>query len=150
MATKNLKLDEVELSNTFGQWLESFNGNMGKIDALPIPIEYGKNTTMEYLKLSNGKVIMWGRLNHGTKYPCTSSWTRGYLSDKVTIDFPIALANSNPAVFAMAEATAWKDVAVCPTSVTYTTFSFKYWHASNDAEANNSKTCNILVIGDWK
>lgn len=150
MSTKNLKLDEPALSDTFGKFLEMFNNNMNTIDGLPLPIEYGKNTTMEYIKLSNGKAVMWGRLDHGTKYPCNKSWTRGYLSDAVTIDFPIALTKNTPMVVAMAEADTWKDVTVCPTGVNYTTFTFKYWHVSDDSGVNNSKKCNIFIIGDWK
>lgn len=150
MPTKNLKLDEPALSDTFGTWLEMFNKNMGTIDELPLPIAYGKNQTMEYLKFSNGKVVIWGRLDHGTKYPCVNAWQKGFLSDAVTVDFPIALVNNTPTVLAMAEADTWKDVTVCPTNVTYTTFTFKYWHVANDSSINNSKKCNVLVIGDWK
>lgn len=150
MSTKNLKLDEPALSDTFGTWLEMFNKNMGTIDELPLPIAYGKNQTMEYLKFSNGKIAMWGRLDHGTKYPCKNAWQKGFLSDAVTVDFPIALVNNTPMVLAMAEADTWKDITVCPTNVTYTTFTFKYWHVANDSIVTNSKKCNVLVIGDWK
>lgn len=150
MTTKNLKLEEPALSDTFGTWLEMFNGNMGKIDELPLPIEYGKNNTMEYVKMANGKIVMWGRLDHGTRYPCKHSWTRGFLSDAVTVDFPIALVNNTPTVLAMAEADVWKDITVCPTNVTYTTFTFKYWHVADDSAQNNSKRCNVIVIGNWK
>lgn len=150
MATKNTGLVEVSQSETFGNWLDAFNTNMGKIDALPIPVEYGKNTTMEYLKLSNGKVIMWGRIDHGTKYPCSNVVSRGYLSDMITIDFPVALVNNNPVVITQANATNWRDLLICPNKVTYTTYSFNYWMTINDSSANNAKVCNIIVIGDWK
>lgn len=150
MTTKNLKLDEPALSDTFGTWLEMFNGNMGKIDSLPLPIEYGKNTTMEYVKLANGKIVMWGMLDHGTKYPCKNAWTKGFLSDTVTVDFPVALVKNTPTVLAMAEADTWKDVTVCPKDITYTTFTFKYWHVADDSTISNPKKCHIIVIGDWK
>ena len=150
MATTNIGLQEVAQSQTFGQWLEAFNANMANIDSLPIPTEYGKNTTMEYLKLSNGKVIMWGRISHGTSYPCKTPWTRGYTSDKVTVDFPISLTKNNPTALITVQADTWKNVIAAVDAITYTSMSFWYWCDADDSAVSNSKECNIIVIGDWK
>lgn len=159
MATTNIGLEEIALSNTFGQWLEAFNANMGIIDGLPIPIEYGKNTTMEYLKFSNGKVAMWGRLEMGTKYPSTTPWgTEGYASAVFTIDFPLALAKNNPVIIphvistnastgGMANNT---DIWCLSTGVTYTTYQGRFFARTNTTNNNNSLALNMLIIGDWK
>lgn len=141
---------KLAISKTFKEWMDSFNALLSKLDELPIPIAFGLTSTLKYLKFANGTVIMWGRVDHGTRYPCNVAWTRGFLSSAISIDFPIALVNSNPTVVAMAEADKWKDVTACPYSVTYTTFTFKYWHVANDEAQSNSKVCNIIVIGEWK
>lgn len=152
MATTNLNLDEVALSNTFGQLVEMFNGNMDILDGLPIPIEYGKNTTMEYLKFSNGKVAIWGRVEYGTKYPCTSPWasSAGYASSNFTLDLPIALANNNPVVIPHVIADKNVDMWCLTRNTTYTTYTGCFLCAINDSSNINSKTLNMLIIGDWK
>lgn len=152
MATSNMKLEEVALSQTFGQFLEAFNANMGKIDALPVPIAYGKNTTMEYLKFSNGKVIMWGRIDYGTRYPVKNPWLQtggaGYASDEFTLDFPIALADNAPVVIPHCFDSARVEMFVVTTGVTYTTYKGRFWSAATGHEG--PKVLNILVIGNWK
>lgn len=150
MATTNINLTEIAQSQTFGEWLEAFNENMGTIDGLPIPIEYGKNTTMEYLKLSNGKIIMWGKIDHGTKYPCNSPSNRNYISSTFTIDFPIALVNNNPTVIATVQASKWSDCWFLQRTTTYTNVTGCYMCIGNDSNASNSKSLNIIAIGDWK
>ena len=153
MATTNIGLEEIALSNTFGQWLESFNANMGTIDGLPIPIEYGKNTTMEYLKFSNGKVAMWGRINHGTTYACTLPWLAGtYGSSNFTLDFPIALTKNTPVVIphVMSGNGANPDMYCVTRSTSYTTYTGCYVCTWNESSSVQSKTLNILIIGDWK
>lgn len=152
MATTNLGLDEVALSNTFGQLVEMLNGNMETLDGLPLPIEYGENNTMKYLKLSNGKVVMWGRIAHGTKYPCSSLSLGNYASSLVTVDFPIALANNTPTVLATPQGFGWADLFWLTKNVTYTTLSGYYLCPNNDSgvSGGNSKVLNLLVIGDWK
>lgn len=150
MATSNMHLEETALSQTFGQWLDAFNSNMSKIDALPIPMEYGKNTTMEYLKFTNGKVIMFGRIELGTKYPCYKPFSKGYLSDTITIDFPIALTKNNPVVIPHVMADKFQDLTLYTQGVTYTTYKGCVYGNGNDSTVGNSKTLNIMVIGDWK
>lgn len=151
MTTENINLAEMAQSNTFGQWLDAFNANMGKIDALPLPVAYGKNTTMEYLKLSNGKAIMWGRLHLGSSYPCSTACDGGYKSDTFTIDFPIALSSATPTVLSEAKTWPYVNQTVFSTSVTYTTFTGCFFCPSDDTGASNmQKICHLLVIGDWK
>lgn len=152
MATTNTNLEEVALGQTFGQWLNAFNGNMGKIDALPLPIAYGKNTTMEYVKFSNGKVFMWGRIEMGTKYPCSRPGTAagGYLSDRFTIDFPLALTKSNPAVLSTVMADKYSDVQFYMNAATYTNMTGCFYCPGNDSSIGNNKSLNVFVIGDWK
>lgn len=152
MPTNNIHLDDVSLSQTFGQWLEAFNSNMGKIDALPIPMEYGKNTTMEYLKFTNGKVIMWGRVDFGSKYPVHLPWLQGsgsgYASDEFSIDFPLALVNNNPVVLPHVIDTKRVETFAITTSVSYTTYKGRFWSAATDN--GGSRILNIIVIGNWK
>lgn len=152
MATTNINLEEISQSQTFGQWLEAFNGNMAAIDALPIPIEYGKNTTMEYLKFSNGKVVMWGRVSYGTTFPCTIMWaaSAGYASGIFTLDFPIALTKSDPVVIPHVISDKNPDMWCLTISTSYTTYTGRFLCAINDNANVNSKTLNMLIIGDWK
>lgn len=155
MATNNINLEEIALSQTFGQWLEAFNNNMGKIDTLPIPIEYGKNTTMEYLKLSNGKVIIWGRIEYGTRYPCGSVWPSGnYVSEDFMIDLPIPMTKTNPVVIphvlSSAKDNKNPDIWFVTRETTYTTIRGCFLCKVNDSAAVNSKALNLLIIGDWK
>lgn len=158
MATGNINLGEVQLSNTFGQWVDIFNGNMGKLDALPIPIEYGKNTTMEYLKFSNGMVLIYGRIEMGTKYPSTTPWgTEGFASDIFTIDFPIALTNNSPIVVphvisvnADGGMAANTDIWCLSTKVTYTAYQGRFFARTNTLNNKNSLSLNMIIIGKWK
>lgn len=150
MATTNINLEEIAQSQTFGQWLEAFNDNMGKIDALPIPIEYGKNTTMEYLKLSNGKVIMWGTIGYGTTKPCSLPWNTGYSSETIYLDFPIALTNSNPTLITHVQCSQWIACECYSRNITYTQAQIWFVSDINDSSSDNSKTLHLLVIGDWK
>lgn len=152
MATSNINLEEIALSQTFGEWLEAFNDNMGIIDELPIPIEYGSNTTMEYLKLSNGKVIMWGRIDHGANYPCNTPSLSNYASAMFTIDFPISLTSTTPMVVGTPQGNAgsWADLWFLLKEVTYTSLSGYYLCPSNDSGRAGTKSLNILIIGDWK
>ena len=155
MATTNTNLEEVALGQTFGQWLSAFNGNMGKIDALPLPIAYGKNTTMEYLKLSNGKVLIWGRVEYGTQYPCSNAWPSGnYVSSDFTIDLPIPLSKANPVVIQHVLSSSQNnknpDIWFVTRQTTYTTIKGCFLCKVNDSNAVNSKALNLLLIGDWK
>lgn len=152
MATNNIKLEEVTQSQTFGEWLNAFNGNMGKLDSLPIPIEYGKNTSMEYLKFSNGKVLMWGRIEMGTKYPCNlpAGSASGKLSSSFTIDFPIALTKNNPTVVATVMADKWADITFYMRSASYTNMVGLFYCPGDDSKVGNNKSLNVTVIGDWK
>ena len=153
MATANIGLEEIALSDTFGQWLEAFNANMDAIDGLPIPIAYGKNTTMEYLKLSSGTIVMWGHFSHGTKYKCTNTLIPGqsYASEPFTIDWPIALTNNTPVVLTSCMDSQAIECEVHASSVSYTTGQFKYYCPSAESSSSTrTKTCDILVIGKWK
>lgn len=152
MATTNINLTEIAQSQTFGEWLTAFNENMETIDGLPIPIGYGKNTSMEYLKLSNGIVLMWGRISFGTSYPCNQSAgaASGYLSKSFTIDFPLALASNTPTVLGTVMANNWCDIIFYMRTATYTNMTGYFYCPGNDSNANNSKSLNVLVIGKWK
>nr|DAV56323.1 MAG TPA: hypothetical protein [Caudoviricetes sp.] len=152
MATNNINLEEIEQSNTFGQWLDAFNANMGAIDALPIPMEYGKNTKMEYLKFTNGKVAIWGRIDFGTTYICDQPWAEGFGSKNFTIDFPIALTKSNPMVIphVMTGSGVYPDMFCVTRSTSYTTYTGAFVTSYSDALVKTPKILNILIIGDWK
>lgn len=150
MATTNLNLDEVALSNTFGQLVEMFNGNMDKLDALPIPIEYGKNTTMEYLKLSSGKILMWGTISYGTSKPCNIPWDTGYSSVTIDIDFPVALKKNNPTLIPHVQCSKWIACECYSRNITYTGAELWFVSDINDDSKSNSKTLHLLIIGDWK
>lgn len=151
--TTNIKLEEVTMSNTFGQWLEAFNANMDMIDGLPIPMEYGKNTTMEYLKFTNGKVFMWGKLELGYSYPCDTYITGGYRSKDFVIDYPIALANTKFTAIAQAKTWPFMNQVIYQSDIpNYTTFKGFFFCPDNDSgyTSEMSKMCHLLVIGDWK
>lgn len=151
MATTNMGFAEVVESQTFGDWLESFNANWAALDGMPLPIEYGSNSTMEYIKLANGKVVMFGRVDYGTNYPCTNLAGNGnYASDQFTLDFPIALARNTPVVFPHVVANNNPDMDVFTRSVSYTQYKGQFLCPLNDSAMVNSKVLNIIVIGDWK
>lgn len=150
--TTNLELTEIAQSNTFGQWLSAFNANMEAIDGLPIPMEYGENTQMKYLKFTNGIVIMWGRVDFGTNYPCNTLWaSNNYASaDNFTIDLPIALVDNKPAIFPSVIADKNPDMWCLNVAVSYTQYKGRFLCAVNDTNNVNSKIVNLLIIGKWK
>ena len=148
--TEALGLAKPPISDTFKNWLDAMNGNSDKLEALPLPVAHGSNSQMEYLKLSNGTIIMWGHFNHGKNYPCWKEWasTAGYASDDFTINFPQALVDANPTVLAFARADQNPDTWVLKRSQSYTSFVGCYLCAIE--ETHNIKECDILVIGKWK
>ena len=150
--TKNINLEKPALSNTFGELLEALNLNSDKLDELPLPIGYGKNSQMEYLKLSNGTVVMWGRLAHGQNYPCNETGAGGdyYTSKLITVNFPIPLVNANPTVLPNVHGEVYSDVFFLQRSVSYTNITGFYYCRYNDTTAKNNKNLNLLVIGKWK
>lgn len=150
MATTNIGLQEVAQSQTFGQWLEAFNSNMAEIDGLPIPIDYGKNTTMEYLKLSNGKVIMWGNIDFGTNKPCNVPWNTGYSSESFSVDFPIALTSTKTTIVTHVQCSQWIACECYSKEINYTNALLWFVSDVNDSLKNNNKSLNIFIIGDWK
>lgn len=158
MATQNINLDEVALSNTFGQFVEMFNGNMGKLDSMPLPIEYGKNTKFEYIKFANGIVALYGRVEMGTKYPCTLPWgSDGYASGVFTLNFPVTLTNSNPVVIphvissvGSGESPKNTDIWCYTSNITYTTYDGRFVSRNATSAGANSLSLNMLIIGKWK
>lgn len=151
MSTNNAGFAEVIESQTFGDWLEAFNGNWSMLDGMPLPIEHGSNSQMEYIKLANGKVVLFGRIDYGTNYPCKNAAAGGnYVSDQFTLDFPIALVKNNPVVLPHVIANNNPDMDVFTRSVTYSQYKGQFLCPLNDASLVNSKVLNIIVIGDWK
>lgn len=148
--TTTLGLEKVSTANTLPEWCDMFNNNLDVLDGFPLPIEYGKNDTMEYVKFSNGKVIMFGRVNHGKNYPCTTAWaaSAGYASKDFTLDFPIALVNSNPVIVSHCIADVNPDTWVLTRSTSYTQYKGCYLCAIS--ETSNTKILNMLIMGDWK
>lgn len=149
-ATKNLGLEKPALSNSFGELLEAINLNSGKLDGLPLPVGFGSNTQMDYLKLSNGVILMWGHIEHGKNYPCSTAWATaaGWASKDFTVNYPVPLVDANPVVFAIATADVNPDTWVLKRAQTYTAFTGCYLCAIS--ETANDKKCDILVIGRWK
>ncbi len=151
-ATENLGLVKDAQSQNFAGWLESINGNWDKIDDLPLPIEHSANSKMDYLKLSDGTVIMWGRIELGTSYPSTTAWgTEGFASAEFTINFPIALISENPIVIPHVLSVGPNvDIWCLSTKVTYTTYAGRLFARTNTASNNNAISLNMLIIGKWK
>lgn len=148
VSTKNLGLGKPALSNSFGELLDAMNLNSDKLDGLPLPIEYGSNTQMEYIKLAGGVVIMWGHIEHGKRYPCCKQWATAVASDDFVINYPIPLVNDKPVVFAIATANINPDTWIMKRTQTYTALTAFYLCAI--AETENDKNCDIMIIGRWK
>lgn len=148
--TKNVSLEKPAMSHTFEQWLEAMNGNSDRLDKLPLPVAYGGNNQMEYLKLANGTIAMWGHIEHGKNYPCTTPWdaAAGYASKEFTITYPVALVDDSPTVFAIATADVNPDTWVLKRSQGYTSFTGCYLCAVE--ETRNAKQCDLFVLGKWK
>lgn len=152
MATKNMNFAEVDVSDTVGEWLDAMTLNFDKLDAMPLPIAYGSNSQMEYVKLANGTAVMWGRINYGTTYKCTIPWEdtggAGYASEVFTLNYPIALANATPTVIPHVIDDNRVETFAISVGADYTTYKGRFWSGASDN--GGSKTLNILVIGKWK
>lgn len=138
------------IDTTFGEWIEKYNGLIDKLDGLPIPTAFGSNTTMSYLKFANGKIFMWGRIDCGTKYPCTDESGNGYCSATVDMSFPVPLVKDTPTVIPYVQAYPWSNVWFLSRTVTYTGLNGFFYSQSMDKNANNKKIIHLLVVGDWK
>lgn len=140
---------KIALSSTFEQWMGSFNDLLAKLEELPLPVAFGSNSQMGYLKFANGKVMMWGRVDYGRNYPCTSAWGGGQFASKdFELNFPIPLVNSDPVIIPHVMASVNADTWVLTRSTSYTTYKGCFLCAVS--ETDNVKTLNMLVVGDWK
>ncbi|MEG0991001.1 hypothetical protein [Gordonibacter sp.] len=102
------------------------------------------------MKFANGKVMMWGRIDYGKNYPCTTAWaaSAGYASKDFTLNFPIPLVSANPVILPHCIADCNPDTWVLTRSTSYTTYVGCFLCAIS--ETVNVKTLNMLIIGDWK
>lgn len=141
---------KLALNKSFKNWMDAFNSLLDKLDELPLPIAFGSNSQMQYLKLANGKVLMWARIDYGKTLVCTSVWPSGnYASANFTINFPIPLIVDTPVIFAHVSADdLHPDIIATTRAVTYT--SVKGCFVCRSSETDTSKVLNLLVIGDWK
>lgn len=138
------------LSNTFKQWMDSYNALIEKIESLPLPIEFGSNTQMQFLKFANGKAFLFGRIDMGTKYPCHKVWGAGYGSDDFSISFPIPLTKADPVIIPHVMREIDPDTIALTRAVTYTTYTGCFYCTVEDGADARAKQLNLLVIGDWK
>lgn len=142
----------IAISKTFKEWMDSFNSLLDKLDELPLPIAYGTNSQMQYLKLSNGTVLMWGRIDYGTRYPFNTAWEglggAGYASEEFTLNFPIPLVDQTSTVIPHVINSTRSETFVLTTGVSYTSYKGRFWSAASDT--GGASVLNIIVIGPWK
>ena len=144
---------KIALSSTFEKWMGSFNDLLAKLDELPLPVGFGSNSQMDYLKLANGTVLMWGAVSHGQNYPCGTHGGGGegyYTSKSLTVNFPLPLVSESPTVITSVRANEYADVFFLQRTATYTNFTGCYYCRYDDSAVANNKDLNVLVIGRWK
>lgn len=133
--------------------LTALGQNFDKIDDMPLPLEDGSNTQLQYFKFANGVIFMWGSINHGTSYPCNIQWWEGYASANFNIFWPVALVNpTKAAVFVQARSLANPDLMALQRSADTTKGVFCYYFpAWNESTAQAvSKEINVFAVGRWK
>lgn len=150
--TANLNLELVDIGESIDAFVDAYNASMGALDALPLPSQTGSNSQMDYVKFTNGLVIMYGRLDLGTDYPCTRAAEDEtyYTSSDLTITYPATLVDAAPVVLAHVAADPWSDVWWLTREASTTSMRGCFYCRGNDSEASNKKSLNILVIGRWK
>lgn len=139
------------VSTSFGDWVERYNGLVDKLESLPLPIEHGGNSQTEYIKLANGTVVIWGRIDLGKRYPFTIPWTStgaGYASEVFTVNFPVPLVDTAPVVVPHLMNTTRFETFCLTVGVTYTQYNGRVWSAATDS--GGASVLNLLVIGRWK
>lgn len=143
---------KISINRTFKEWMDAFNSLADKLDELPLPVAFGTNSKMKYLKLANGTIFMWGRVDYGKNFPCTVQWEGngggGWASAEFTLDFPIALVSNSPVVIPHVFNTMRAETFCLETGVSYSAFKGRFWSAAEDN--GGASTLNIVVIGDWK
>ena len=153
MATTNLNLDKVTTAQTVNTWVNYFNGNMDKLDAFPIPIASGSNSSFSYVKLANGVLVMWGHFEDGDK-PCYQAWAEwggsGYASDRITVTYPVPTVDEHPAVFVSGRDSSRAEIMALVNDITATSARYFYWAPTQASTASQgSKSADILIIGRW-
>lgn len=156
--TPNLNLDKVTTSQTNLDFYNAFNGNMDKLDNLPIPMESvnnsGSGNTLSSMKFADGTLVCWGFVSHGTSKPVNTQWEgrggAGWASDTWTVNFPVAFTNT-PLIIPWCVDTNRCETFIISAgndAVTESRATFRYW--CNVQDNGGSKTAHILAIGRWK
>ena len=102
-STENFNLELADNSDLVSQFVADYNANLGKIDALPVPVAVGSNSQMSYMRYADGTVMMWGHFDHGNRYKCTKRLTDvSYVSDPFRVTFPVSLASTDAVILAFA------------------------------------------------
>ncbi|MBX9032676.1 hypothetical protein [Gordonibacter massiliensis (ex Traore et al. 2017)] len=152
-STTNINLEKPAQSDTFAQFLEAINLNSDKLDALPLPVGYGSNSQMEYLKLACGVIAMWGHFDHGSNYKCTTTLIPGtsYCSKSFKVNYPIPLVDSNPVVLTSCVDSAAIECKASPRAASYSSVDIIYYCPTEEpSNSTRTKSCDILIIGKWK
>ncbi len=157
MTTTNFKLAQPATSATVAQFLSAHNDNMATLDALPVPSACGSNENMSYIKFNGGLLLMWGSVKYdGNSYVIgPDQYTSGFISKTFTINFPVALTNSNPTIVTSATAELYADVFVMNAAVTSSSYTGRFFAQFNESlheytAKTSDKTAHIVVLGRWK
>lgn len=158
--SSNLGFELPDVSNTFGEWLNSFNANFNKIDAFPIGIKTGSgvsqrtnvsaNPTWYWMQFNNGIMLQFTNVDFGTKYPCTQQWATTYASDKITLGFNQQFTNDDICILMDVSADKNPDMDFAVRYKHGAAFEGQFICSVNDASNVNSKTLSVLAIGRYK
>lgn len=153
--TENFNLKTADASDLVSGFVADYNANLGKIDNLPLPVQTGGNTQLSYYKFADGTVFMWGRVDTGQRYVCSTEFEgHAFASDAFTVTWPVTLAGTSPVVLANVETDVNPDIFVQTSNITASAGTFMFLANFNESTGAygpvNNKALHLFVVGRWK
>ena len=145
-------LKKASEGDTVAAWHAALNDNMDALDALPVPVASGSNSQLSYQRYADGTLHVWGCVDHGTSYPCTTpvATATGFASATFTLNFPAEFAGTGYSLVASVAASAYPDTGVALTARAAGSVKCAYTCPLNDATAGNRKVLSVDLWGRWK
>lgn len=155
MTTKNLGLHEYSTAETGAEWCEALNSDNAKLDELPQVAESGGNSQLRYQKWTDGNVHMWGVIDTGRSYECSTPFeSYAFASPAFNVNWPVALAETPPMVQATVSTKGNPDIFVLTVNVDSSKATFCFLANFNESlhayGATNIKILHLDVWGRWK
>lgn len=154
-STSNFGFELAEQSDYVSDFVENYNANLKKMDAMPLPMASGNNTQLNYQKFADGTLHVWGMIDYGTKYPCKTqvATASGFSSDQVTVNFPVAFSGfsgSSYCLITYVSADKNPDMTFATKSQGTSSIVGNFICPLNDSASPNSKKLNVEAWGRWK